>query len=105
MIYFLKAEGIDKIKIGHVKGDCSSRILRKRMLELRGGCPVPIACVGMMEGDLVDERAIHRKYRQIHSHCEWFYASSELMTFIKENTVPYDGAPFVDRTLCWKRGE
>lgn len=106
MIYFLKAEGIDRVKIGHTGGPCSSQDIRRRILELRGGCPIPtIHCLGMMEGDLDREREIHRMFRHLHSHCEWFNVSPELMQFIEEHTIPYGGTPPVNRRLCWKRGE
>lgn len=78
-IYFFKPVGM----AGPVKIGCS-RKPGNRLAYLARWSPFPLECVGSVVGDIVFERAIHRKFAHLHGHEEWFQASPELMAFIRK---------------------
>lgn len=77
-IYFFKPVGMD----GPIKIGCS-RQPGNRLLYLARWSPFPLECIGSVLGDIVFERAIHRKFAELHSHEEWFQATPDLSDFIR----------------------
>jgi hypothetical protein len=85
VIYFIQAEGVRLIKIGF----CDS-LIRERIGALRICSPVPLKCIGLMEGGKPEERDLHHRFRQVRSHGEWFWPSKELLDFVRVNAKPAD---------------
>lgn len=78
-IYFFKPVGM----IGPIKIGCS-RKPGNRLAYLARWSPFPLECIGSVLGDIVFERAIHRKFADQHDHEEWFRATPELIAFIRK---------------------
>ena len=75
MIYFAQSMNGGPIKIGF------SDDVDKRMSSLRSSNPEPLILLGVMEGDRVEEKKVHRLFKR--KRGEWFYDSPELREFIR----------------------
>jgi hypothetical protein len=84
MIYFVEAVGVGLIKIG-VTGS-----LPERMRTLRAMSPVPLRCLGVMEGGIAEEEYMHGIFGHVCSHDEWFWPVPPLKRFITDNARPVD---------------
>lgn len=82
-IYFIRAVGLDLIKIGY-----TGRPIAIRLQALRCASPARLECVGLMRGTLVDEKALHFRFAKARSHGEWFRAEPEVLAYIAEKTSP-----------------
>jgi hypothetical protein len=89
MVYFIQAEGVRLIKIGLSVGG-----IRERLFTLRTMSPVPLRCIGLMEGDRDVEIELHRRFRDLRSHGEWFWPGRELIKFIEDSARQPDDAEF-----------
>lgn len=78
IVYFLRAGNF--IKIGHTKGSP-----HQRAQELQTGCPFRIQVLAAIPGGLKLEHALHRRFRDLHAHGEWFHAAKSLLQFINES--------------------
>lgn len=77
-VYFIKPAGMD----GPIKIGCS--VLPKSRLEnLMVWAPYPLEIIGSIPGSFAIEQMIHRKFADLHSHCEWFNTSPELIEAIR----------------------
>lgn len=76
-IYFMKPVGMD----GPIKIGCS-RNLDGRLQHLARWSPFPLEFIGSVKGDIVFERAIHRRFAADLVHSEWFRPSPELSEFM-----------------------
>lgn len=73
VVYFIRPVGMN----GPIKIGCSQNpLLRLRTFE--AWCPFPLENVAQIEGNHNLERRFHAKFREQHSHCEWFHWSQEL---------------------------
>lgn len=79
MIYFIETNGM--VKIGH---SCDPV---KRLTSLATGCPTRCTLIGVVDGGLKEERELHRKFKDLHSHGEWFRFEKPINTFIRENAI------------------
>lgn len=79
-IYFVTAEGTDFLKIGYAT-DVTSRIDR-----IRAGCPYPMRILAAIPGTKQDEHQLHLRFRQYHTHNEWFRLEGELLDYVKSLT-------------------
>ncbi len=83
MIYFLRrADGA--IKVGYTGTNFDQRLYEH---ELRYGT---LEILGMMDGDIRAEKAIHRRFRPYRAEArtgerEWYHPTEELIAFIEAN--------------------
>lgn len=75
IVYFLKAGPF--IKIGKATGSAESRIS-----QLQTGCPFPISVMATVQGGCKEERRLHRRFKHLNSHGEWFHAVPELLKYV-----------------------
>ena len=75
-VYFV-SDG-ELIKIG--RAVC----VRARLHKLRAGSPRPLRLIHYVPGGLATERRMHRKFRALREHGEWFRGEAQLLAFIKE---------------------
>lgn len=78
VVYFVRATGLDLIKIG------TTDTLTKRVDALRAASPAPLELLKHIAGDVRRETTIHRQFKHLRSHGEWFRATDELVAFIAE---------------------
>lgn len=76
-VYFVQAGEGGPIKIGFTAGD-----VRRRIAELRTGCPYPLIPLGTIDGNESRERELHRQFRSERIGREWFAPCLELMALI-----------------------
>ncbi len=77
LVYFIKPIGI----CGPIKIGCSS-VPADRLVDLMLLSPLKLELIGSVPGDMKDEYFLQRCFAHLHSHSEWFHASSELTTAI-----------------------
>lgn len=77
-VYFIQAQDSLAIKIGYAVD------VEKRLAVLQTGCPEELVVVGMTQGTVADEKALHAKFNLDHIRGEWFRASDELVKYILE---------------------
>lgn len=83
MIYFLHAPAVNLVKIGR------SIDPERRFAELRLLSPVDLVVIGMIAGDAPEEAKLHQRFAALHSHGEWFHATTDLRDFISVETLSY----------------
>lgn len=86
-VYFVRAAGLDLIKIGWTGGHPA-----KRLRELSQASPVELAFEGVMLGTWQAEQALHLRFAHLRVRGEWFRAAPELVAFIGENAPPWPDA-------------
>jgi hypothetical protein len=76
MIYILDAVGADVIKIGYTE-----QRVERRIAALQTGCPHKLVLIGLMAGDIEDERDLHQMAERwrIPWTREWFRKTPELL--------------------------
>jgi hypothetical protein len=77
MIYFIQAEDVGSIKIGHTSGS-----VNKRLAELQTGSPVRLRVIGVMPGTPQDEMNLHRAFACSRVQGEWFHPTRDLILFV-----------------------
>ena len=91
MIYFVQETKHNRIKIGHTTD------LNRRLLQLRQRNPTPIQVLGITAGDQRMESSLHRKFRYLNTHGEWFAPAPELLLYILTCAQRYDPPWVTDR--------
>lgn len=76
VIYFLSAGPF--IKIGKATGRADTRVS-----QLQTGCPYKIEILGAIPGSYPLEARLHRKFRHLHAHGEWFRDEPDLRAHIE----------------------
>lgn len=72
-VYFLRPQGLNgPIKIG------SSRNPVSRLRSIQAYSPFPLELIGQAEAESSLEWRLHARFRDQHSHNEWFHWSEEL---------------------------
>tara|TARA_R110000751_G_scaffold157283_2_gene262766 strand:+ start:3837 stop:4556 length:720 start_codon:yes stop_codon:yes gene_type:complete len=66
MIYFIEAVGLDRVKIGYSKTPI------KRMAELQTGCPVELKMIRFCQGEMCEEKQLHKQLSHFREIGEWF---------------------------------
>lgn len=94
MIYFIQAEN-GPIKIGY------SRSLEKRLKSLQASNGQKLTVLGTMKGTLKDEKSLHEKFSDYKISSEWFRPYSDLLKFIKENSVKVEEAALHKETCVY----
>lgn len=77
-VYFIEARTAGLVKIGYASNPVD------RMKSIQGMSPVKVSLVGFMEGDMQDERDLHRRFAEYRSHGEWFRFEGDVYDYIKE---------------------
>lgn len=75
-VYFLKAEGVPRIKIGF------SQDMQKRLRDIQGCCPVKLTVLKVVKADYKTEQALLALFAEHCVHGEWFDAHKSLLAFI-----------------------
>jgi hypothetical protein len=98
VIYFVRRESGGPIKIGTTKN------LGNRLALLRAECGERLDVLGALPGSFAGEHALHEKFRHLrHSGREWFNPDPELLDFIDNETMDWDGfdePPYVNGRIC-----
>lgn len=76
-IYFVEAIGAGRIKIGF------SANPEKRIRGLTTSSAHELKTLKVIEGELAQERAIHRQFAHLRTHLEWFQDAPELREYIE----------------------
>jgi hypothetical protein len=74
VVYFIEAAGL--IKIGHT----TDIIYRHRTIAATS--PVPVKLIGHIPGTRADEKILHKRFKALRSHGEWFKNEGDLSDFI-----------------------
>ncbi|KKK58276.1 hypothetical protein LCGC14_3046080 [marine sediment metagenome] len=75
MIYFIQAEN-DLIKIGYTND------VKQRLRTLRTMSPERLNLMKTIKGDQKQETLLHRRFKHLRSHGEWFRSEQELLDYI-----------------------
>ena len=82
--YFIEAVGLNRIKIGGLRGNAGDRSWRYgailRCKELETGCPVPLRVIAVTARYYEDD--LHRRFARFRVKGEWFDGAPELWCFI-----------------------
>lgn len=73
MIYFIEAVGANAVKIGFTEQKPEDRLAA-----LQTGCPHPLRLMGVMDGDVAEERRLHARFKRLRTTGEWFKLDDEL---------------------------
>ncbi len=76
-IYFLLAEKHNAVKIGFTRGS-----IEKRLINGITWSPYDFDVLKVIEGTMLDEVALHKRFAQYKIKREWFEYSDELKEFI-----------------------
>jgi hypothetical protein len=85
-IYFIQVGEDGPIKIGR-----TTKSPLGRMDSLQTGIPIPLwllAIISHVDGSA--ETMLHRRFSHLHIQGEWFKPEEELLTYIRENTLPWN---------------
>jgi len=90
-VYFIKANGINSVKIGRAK----PRKMNDRLMELQIGSPVKLAVILMIdcrgfESTHSIEIRLHEKFKNYRLHGEWFSIEGKLLEFLKASIDDYE---------------
>lgn len=80
-IYFVLAPSSNRIKIGFSVNPA------KRIEAILTGCPERLAVLGVIPGTIPEEHALHHRFAPARVHREWFNATPELRSYIREATA------------------
>jgi hypothetical protein len=76
VLYFVVCDAVALVRIG------AAVHLPSRLKELRADSPLPLRLLATMPGGPNDEGELHRRFRRLREHGEWFRAEERLLTFI-----------------------
>lgn len=79
MVYFItcSTETAVYVKIGY-----TNKSVKDRLASLQCGCPLHLKAVVAFEGNRLDERAMHQRFRKSNLWGEWFILSDEILEFL-----------------------
>lgn len=75
-VYFIKAEGLNRVKIGISKNP------EERLKQLQIGSPFKLSLIATTPGNIELERSLHNKFSHIICDGEWFHLTMELENYI-----------------------
>lgn len=93
-VYFIKPVGLE----GPIKIGCS-RWPEHRLADLAKWSPIPLEIMASGPGEHVLERFIHRMFKDVRSHKEWFHSTPALLARIdlvragKSVATAFDAVP------------
>lgn len=77
-VYFIEAVGSGRVKIGIASS------LNRRFEELSCASPFPLSVLATIPGGIEEETKLHRDYKHLRVHREWFLLQGDLLDFIDE---------------------
>lgn len=77
-VYFMRPVG----RVGPIKVGCST-LPEDRLIALAHWSPFPLEIVAAGEGTHQLERFLHRKFKGVRSHGEWYWPTPDMLTSIK----------------------
>jgi hypothetical protein len=80
-VYFIHAPAVNLVKIGF-----TAAVPDRRLRALRCGSPVRLKRLGLLRGPRQLEKSLHARFREHHSHGEWFHLSGDLALFAETET-------------------
>jgi hypothetical protein len=80
MIYFI-GDGHGHVKIGF--SSCDSNL---RLIQLQAGNPHKLTILASHDGDVIDERSIHRKFSRSRIRGEWFKLTDDIREYLSHRT-------------------
>lgn len=83
MIYFVQAVDGGPIKIG------MTRNMVKRIRSLNGASPSPLRVLGVIDGNQVQEKTLHVRFKADRIFNEWFKPSGALLALIEAEARPW----------------
>lgn len=85
-IYFVYAAEVNRVKIG--------RAIKpfERMWGIKTNSPCEVTLLGVIVGDREKEKQLHRRFKYLWSHNEWFVYGDEIREYVRTNARPYDPA-------------
>jgi len=86
-VYFI--QGADKIKIG------ISQSPKKRLATLQCTSPIPLKMLAICKGGTKLEKKLHKQFKHLRSHGEWFRAEPELLSYIEQYLAGYQSTPVI----------
>ncbi len=78
-VYFIGPQGASLIKIGWTQSDP-----QRRLKELQTGNGERFHLFGSIAGTRRDEQALHKKFKALHAHGEWFNGVGDLRALVIE---------------------
>lgn len=83
-VYFIRTEGVDRVKIGK----CGHRDVRRRLGGLQVGSSWTLEVMGVIpKGGMELESEIHKKFAAFWIRGEWFHLSDEIKRFIQTECI------------------
>lgn len=83
-VYFIKPDGIEKVKIGF-----ASTLVKQRLAALQTGSCEILRVIGEIEnGSRTLEAELHERFKKDRLHLEWFRLSDAIRDFIKSTHAP-----------------
>lgn len=79
VVYFIFFEELRVVKIGYTNN------IQNRFKNLRVAIPGNLEILGVISGDTVLEKKLHRAFRKYKMRGEWFFYSQELKNYIEEH--------------------
>lgn len=99
MIYFVQAERLRLIKIGYVdRFDLEGT--RHRIKTFQIGSPDRLKLIAVAEGKKNYETTLHRRFKPIRVHGEWFEPSEELLGLVDLIRIVYARKVMDDLETC-----
>jgi len=86
MVYFIKQN--EFVKIGYTNR------FKSRLIQLQTSSPVKLEVLGIVKGDIEDEKKYHNLFKEYSSNGEWFHYNQHIQKFIDN----------LDKELLWKFG-
>ena len=83
-VYFIHAPKADLVKIGY------SRDPGKRLLDLNTASTESLHWIGSIPGSTIDEKALHKEFKHLRAHGEWFKYTIELESRIEDLAEDYE---------------
>jgi len=81
VVYFVRAKGSGRIKIG-----TTDRAVEKHVSEISSFCPEGIELLGTVKGGICTEDQLHQQFAKYRRNGEWFDPAPELLAVIKMAT-------------------
>lgn len=85
MIYAIQSGGY--VKFGYSKKP------KRRLSTIKISSPTACVMLGVKDGSVEDEKALHRRFSHLRASGEWFLMTSELREWIEQNMGPMPKTP------------
>lgn len=85
-VYFVQGVTTGRVKIGFTASHPD-----RRFGVIQVHSPDPLRKLGVVLGTLETERILHRRFRPLNTHAEWFAPHPSLLEFIRAEVLPWPG--------------